>query len=313
VRVYALTDEEKDLVVTIGREVGTVIEKLQAEEALRRAHDELEQKVDERTHELQEEIEERKVIEGELRATTKELQEITKELRRSNKELEQFAYIASHDLQEPLRTVTSSIRLLKKEYRGTFGDEADTFITYAVSGTKQMQQLIKDLLVYSRVTSRGESFVQVRCEEVVQRVIDNLKTAIEESEVKIRLPETMPTMMGDKTQLVQLFQNLIGNAIKFRSERPPEVRIGVERATGRNEWLFSVRDNGIGMDMQYADKVFTIFQRLHTTEEYPGTGVGLALCKKIVERHGGQIWVESKLGEGSTFYFTLPISRMADT
>ena len=290
-----------------------VTERKRAEEALKRARDELELKVEERTHDLQEEIEERAVTEEELRRTANELMEITEELKRSNKELEQFAYVASHDLQEPLRTVTSSIGLLESWYKGKLGAEADTFIGYAVDGTKRMQQLIKDLLLYSRVTSRGQVFKPVHCEGVVQHAIDNLKIAIEESEVKIRLPETMPMIMGDKTQLVQLFQNLIGNAIKFRSERPPEVRFSVERAEGRDEWLFSVRDNGIGMDMQYADKIFTIFQRLHTTEQYPGTGVGLALCKKIVERHGGRIWVESELGKGSTFYFTLPISRMAVT
>ncbi len=291
-----------------------VTERKQAQEALKRAHDELEQIVKERTHELQEEIEEHKVTEGELRTTTEELRELTEELRekaeeltRSNQELEQFAYIASHDLQEPLRTVASSIGLLENWYEGKLGAEADTFIGYAVDGTKQMQQLIKDLLAYSRVTSRGESFVPLHFEDVAQHAIDNLKTAIEESGATITLPkQPLPMMMGDKTQLVQLFQNLVGNAIKFRSERPSEVRIGVERAAGHNEWLFSVRDNGIGMDMQYADKIFTIFQRLHTTEEYPGTGVGLALCKKIVERHGGQIWVESEPGKGSTFYFTLP-------
>ena len=173
-----------------------------------------------------------------------------------------------------------------------------------------MQQLIKDLLAYSRVTSRRGFFAPVHCEDVLQHALDNLKIAIEESGVKITLPAApMPTVMGDKMQLVQLFQNLIGNAIKFRGEQPPAVQIGVERDAGRNEWRFSVRDNGIGLDMQYADKIFTIFQRLHTSEQYPGTGVGLALCKKIVEQHGGRIWVESEPGKGSTFYFTLPISH----
>jgi PAS domain S-box-containing protein len=294
-----------------------VTKRKQAKESLRRAHDELEQIVQERTRELQEEIEERKVTEEELLTTTEELQgktadleELTQELRRSNKELEQFAYIASHDLQEPLRTVTSSLGLFEQWYKYKLGQKADTFITYAVDGAKQMQQLIKDLLAYSRVMSRGEAFKPVHCEGVVQHAIDNLKTAVEESEVTIRLPDTpLPTVMADKTQLTQLFQNLIGNAIKFRSERQREVRIGVELDAKRKRWQFSVNDNGIGMDMQYADKIFTIFQRLHTTERYPGTGVGLALCKKIVERHGGRIWVESELGKGTTFYFTLPFQK----
>jgi PAS domain S-box-containing protein len=283
-----------------------VTERKRAEKALKRAHDELEQKVQERTLELQNEIEERKVTEEELRETTQELQERTEELQRSNEELEQFAYVASHDLQEPLRTVTSSLGLLESWYKSKLGAEADTFIGYAVDGTKHMQQLIKDLLAYSRVTSRGEKFKPVHCESVVQHAIDNLKIAIEESGAKIKLPEKpLPIVMGDKTQLIQLFQNLIGNAIKFRSERPPEVQIDVELDGGRNRWQFSIKDNGIGMDMQYADKIFTIFQQLHTHEEYEGTGVGLAVCKKIVERHGGRIWVESEVGKGSTFYFTL--------
>jgi light-regulated signal transduction histidine kinase (bacteriophytochrome) len=203
--------------------------------------------------------------------------------------------------------VTSAIGLLQSWYKGKFGAEADTFMGYAVDGTKHMQQLIKDLLAYSRVTSRGESFAPINCKDVLMQVLDDLKTTIEESGVKITLPEdTMPTVMGDRTQLVQLFQNLIANAIKFRNEQAPEVQIEVKRDAKRNRWLFSVRDNGIGMDVQYADKVFTIFQRLHTTEQYPGTGLGLALCRKIVERHGGEIWVESALGVGSTFYFTMP-------
>jgi PAS domain S-box-containing protein len=293
-----------------------VTERKRAEEALRRAHDELEQIVRERTNELQEEIEERKVTEEELRISTEELQEktaeleeLTQELRRSNQELEQFAYIASHDLQEPLRTVTSSIGLLEQWYKDKLGEEADTFITYAVDGTKHMQQLIKDLLAYSRVMSRGEAFKPVHCEGVVQHAIDNLKAAIEESGATITLPKKpLPMVMGDKTQLTQLFQNLFGNAIKFRSAHPPEVQIRMERDEKRKRWQFSIKDNGIGMDMQYVDKIFTIFQRLHTTEQYPGTGVGLALCKRIVERHGGEIWVESKLGKGSTFYFTLPFN-----
>ena len=302
--VYRNDAEEIQGVFAAARDV---TERKQAEGALKRAHDELEQKVEERTRELQEEIEEHKVTEEALRATTEELQESTEELRRSNKELEQFAYIASHDLQEPLRTVTGSIGLLEKGYRGKLGEEADTFINYAVNGTKQMQQLIKDLLAYSRVTIRGEAFKPVHCEGVVQQALDNLKTAIEESVTMITLPtQPLPMVMGDETQLVQLFQNLIGNAIKFRSGQPPEVQIGVEPDAGGNTWQFSIKDNGIGMDMEYAGKIFTIFQRLHTIEQYPGTGVGLAVCKKIVERHGGRIWVESKLGKGSTFYFTIP-------
>ena len=296
---------------TLLRAIRYAVERKQAQEALERAHDELEQKVQERTHELQEEIEEHKVTEGELRATTDDLQELTEELRekaeeliRSNKELEQFAYIASHDLQEPLRTVTSSLGLLESRYKGKLGEEADTFIGYAVDGAKHMHQLIRDLLAYSRVTSRGEAFKPVHCEGVVHHVIDNLKVAIEEGGATITLPkQPLPMVMGDKMQLIQLFQNLIGNAIKFRSKRPPEVQISVECAAGCNEDLFSVRDNGIGMDMQYADKVFTLFQRLHTLEQYSGTGVGLALCKKIVERQWWRDLGGVGAGEGIDFLF----------
>ena len=302
----AIRDDEGNIIGVLKMTV-PITERKRAEEALKRAHDELEQKVQERTRELQEEIEEHKVTEEELRTGTEELEELTQELRRSNKELEQFAYIASHDLQEPLRTVTSSLGLIENWYKGKLGEEADTFIDYAVDGAKYMQQLIKDLLAYSRVTSRGESFVPVHCEGVVQHAIDNLKTAIEESGVMITLPkQPLPVVMGDKTQLVQLFQNLIGNAIKFRSERPPEVRIGVERDAGRNGSSSPSKITASAWTCRYSDKVFTIFQRLHTQEEHPGTGLGLALCKKIVERHGGEIWVESEVGKGSMFYFTIP-------
>jgi len=158
------------------------------------------------------------------------------------------------------------------------------------------------------VTTRGEAFSTVQCEEVIHQVLDDLKAVIEESGATITLPDRpLPTVRGDKTQVTQLFQNLIANAIKFRSEEPPAVHIGAACDVAHNEWQISVRDNGIGFDIKYAGKIFTIFQRLHTQEEYPGTGMGLALCKKIVERHGGRIWVESELGKGSTFYFTLPL------
>ena len=290
-----------------GRVVGAIesirdiTEQKLAEQSLKKVHNQLEQRVQERTEELEQEIEGRKVIEEGLR-------EMTEELRRSNNELEQFAYVASHDLQEPLRTVTSALGLLQQQCKGELGAEADTFIDYAVDGAMHMQQLIKDLLAYSRVTTRGEAFSTVQCEEVIHQVLDDLKAVIAESGATITLPDRpLPTVRGDKTQITQLFQNLIANAIKFRSEEPPAVHIGAACDVAHNEWQISVRDNGIGFDIKYAGKIFTIFQRLHTQEEYPGTGMGLALCKKIVERHGGRIWVESELGKGSTFYFTLPL------
>ena len=290
-----------------GRVVGAiesirdVTEQKLAERSLKKVHNQLEQRVQERTEELEQEIEGRKAIEEGLR-------EMTEELRRSNNELEQFAYVASHDLQEPLRTVTSALGLLQQQCKEELGAEADTFIDYAVDGAMHMQQLIKDLLEYSRVTTRGEAFSTVQCEEVIHQVLDDLKAVIEESGATITLPDRpLPTVRGDKTQITQLFQNLIANAIKFRSEELPAVHIGAASDVAHNEWQISVRDNGIGFDIKYAGKIFTIFQRLHTQEEYPGTGMGLALCKKIVERHGGRIWVESELGKGSTFYFTLPL------
>jgi len=232
-----------------------------------------------------------------------QLQRQAEALRRSNEELEQFAYVASHDLQEPLRMVSSYVQLLARRYQGRLDPDADDFINFAVEGANRMKTLINDLLAYSRVGTRGKPFEPVELETVLDRVLVNLQLSIEDGRVVITR-DPLPTAQADDTQMVQLFQNLIGNAIKFRGEKPPQIHVG---AAPRDEaWLFYARDNGIGLDPQYANRIFLIFQRLHGKSEYAGTGIGLAICKRIVERHGGSIWVESQLGQGSTFYFTLP-------
>jgi PAS domain S-box-containing protein len=231
------------------------------------------------------------------------LAEKAQELARSNVELEQFAYVASHDLQEPLRMVSSYTQLLARRYKGKLGSDAEEFITYAVDGATRMQRLIQDLLAYSRVGTKGREFVPADCEVLLDRVLGDLKVAIEESGAMVT-HDPLPIVRADETQIAQLMQNLIGNAIKFRNQEPPLVHVSSKR--NGKAWIFSIRDNGIGIDPQYAERIFVIFQRLHKREEYPGTGIGLAVCKKIVERHGGRIWVESNSEKGATFYFTLP-------
>ena len=225
-------------------------------------------------------------------------------LERSNAELQQFAYVTSHDLQEPLRMVASFTQLLARRYKGKLDKDADEFITYAVDGANRMQRLIQDLLTYSRVGTRGKPLEPIDSEVILDHALVNLRMATEDSGAVVT-HNPMPPVMGDDLQLVQLFQNLLGNAIKFHGEEPPRVHVSAEPK--ENEWLFSVCDNGIGIASKYFDRIFVIFQRLHSREDYPGTGTGLAICKSIVERHGGRIWVESEPGKGSTFYFTLPM------
>ena len=238
------------------------------------------------------------------RLMEEELRERTESLEQSNKELEQFAYIASHDLQEPLRMVASYTQLLSKRYKGKLDSDADDFINYAVDGANRMQMLINDLLDYSRVGTRGKEFVITEFDTVMKKTLGNLKKAIEESDAKVTI-DPLPSLMVDGGQIGQLFQNLISNAIKFRGNVPPQIHISSEK--NENKWTFSVRDNGIGIDPEYSSRIFEIFQRLHSKEEYPGSGIGLAICKKIVERHGGNIWIESEPGKGTSFYFSIPI------
>ena len=226
----------------------------------------------------------------------------SQELARSNAELEQFAYVASHDLQEPLRTLASYAKLLSRRYSGQLDDRADRFIQYIVEEALRMQALINDLLKYSRVGRQAQNFAPCDTRAVFDMLVSRLQDAIATSGATVTCGD-LPTVIADERQLVQLFQNLIGNAIKYRSQEPPVVQVGAVRQEG--EWLFWVRDNGIGIDAKYAERIFVIFQRLHTQEEYSGTGIGLAIAAKIVERHGGRIWVESESGQGATFYFTL--------
>jgi len=226
----------------------------------------------------------------------------TAELQRSNEELQQFAYVASHDLQEPLRMVASFTQLLAQRYQGQLDTEADEFINYVVDGAKRMQQLIQDLLAYTRAGGTTQEWASVDCEAVLACTLKDLQLAIQDTQAEVT-HDPLPKVWGDAKQIGLVFQNLISNALKFCGEAPPRVHISTQQAG--SQWTFTVKDNGIGIDPQYADKIFELFQRLYTRQEYPGTGIGLAICRKTVERHRGRIWVESEQGKGTTFFFTL--------
>ncbi len=237
-----------------------------------------------------------------MKQAEERLMSVLADLERSNKELEQFAYVASHDLQEPLRMISSYTQILAQRYEGQLDEKAHKYIDYAVDGAVRMQGLINDLLAYSRVNTQGKSLETVDSHSVLGTTLRNLAVDIEENRA-IVINDDLPIVRADATQLSQVFQNLISNSIKFRGADLPRINISA-RDVG-HEWIFSVQDNGIGIEAKYVDKVFVIFQRLHTRKEYPGTGIGLAICKRIVERHGGRIWYESEPGKGVTFYFTL--------
>ncbi len=239
----------------------------------------------------------------ERKQAEEELKKLSDELARSNADLQQFAYTASHDLQEPIMVVAGFVNLLAKRYKGKLDEKADEFIEHAIDGTKRMQVLIKDLLDYSRVGSTGKSFTPTDCLSALDKAVFNLQIAIKESGAVIT-HDDLPTVMADSSQLIRLFQNLISNAIKFRGKEAPRIHISAKQK--EDEWIFSFKDNGIGIDPKFSDQIFVMFQRLHTKKEYPGTGIGLATCKKIIERHGGRIWVESEPGKGSTFFFSIP-------
>jgi PAS domain S-box-containing protein len=254
----------------------------EAEEGLRRAHDELERRIQERTEKLE---------------------DTTSELERSNRDLEQFAYSVSHDLQAPLRTITSYCQLLLKRYDRTLDGEADEFLHGAVDGSRRMKRLLDDLLTFSRVSTDTHPLRKAEFERVLDEVLRNLDVQIQESGAKI-IRGPLPTVFCDATQLMQVLQNMIVNAIVYRNEAAPEINICAEEQP--DEWLFRVKDNGVGIDRKQFERVFVIFQRLYAEHERPGSGVGLSICKRIIERHGGRIWVESEPGQGSTFYFTIP-------
>lgn len=270
----APTEGELTLLRALAGLAGIAIVRGAQEQALRQAHAELERKVAERTSEL----------------------------RRSNQDLEQFAYVASHDLQEPLRMVAGFTQLLARRYQSGLDEKANQYIHYAVDGVERMQQLIQGLLEYSRV-GRSQPIEPVSCEEAFARAITSLRHSIQRVQALVTR-DSLPTVPGSLTQLTQLFQNLIGNALKFHGVEPPRIHVSAQRSEG--EWLLTFQDNGIGIDPRHAERVFAIFQRLHTREEYAGTGIGLAICKRIVERHGGRIWVESQPGQGAAFRLTLP-------
>jgi signal transduction histidine kinase len=244
----------------------------------------------------------RAIREKKLRDGNRQAQE---ELARSNRDLEQFAYVASHDLQEPLRMVAIYTQLLAERYQGKLDQNADKYIHYVVDGALRMQTLVQDLLAFSRVGRQEVEYRTIDGRAVVETALQNLRAAIQDSGARIECAQ-LPTLVADSSQLAQLFQNLIGNAIKFHGAEPPLIRITAEKKDKDKDWLFSVVDNGIGIAPEHAEVVFAIFKRLHTRAEYPGSGIGLAICKKIVEQHGGRIWVESQPGRGAAFRFTLP-------
>ena len=228
------------------------------------------------------------------------------ELKRSNLDLEQFAYVASHDLQEPLRAVGGYVKLLERHLGTRLDAKGQEYVAGAFEGALRMEQLINDLLNFSRVGTHGGQFVPTSLEVPLQHALRNLQVSLQSVEAGVT-HDALPTLAVDATQLMQVFQNLIGNALKFRGEQPPQIHVGATQQDRR--WIVSVRDNGIGIEPQYYERIFQLFQRLHTRKQYPGTGIGLAICKRIVERHGGAIWVESQPGQGSTFYFSIPDTR----
>jgi PAS domain S-box-containing protein len=241
----------------------------------------------------------------ELKMAQEQLEKSFAEVKRSNYELQRFAYVAAHDLQEPLRMVNIFSQLLEQQYKDNLDDKADEYIGFIVDGAHHMKQLIDDLLAYSRITTHAKELEPVNLEKVLNSVLSNLSVSLKENNVKIHRGP-LPILMADPTQIGQVFQNLLTNAIKFRGENEPVIEINAKR--DNDEWIFSVKDNGIGINREHQEQIFEVFRRLHTREDYPGTGIGLSICQKIIIRHGGRLWVESELDKGSTFYFTIPVT-----
>ncbi len=296
-----LRDRQGQIIGTMGIS-HDITDRKRAELELQEYKNHLEELVAARTAELSLANEQLARDNAARRLAEHELISKAEELARSNAELEQFAYVASHDLQEPLRMVASYTQLLARRYKGRLDSDGDEFIGFAVDGANRMQQLIRDLLSYSRVITKGNPLQLTVADAACKDALANLKKSIEDSEAVVKV-EPLPTLMADGTQLTQLFQNLIGNAIKYRSGVKPEICVAAR--PNHNHWVFSVQDNGIGIEPQYFERIFQMFQRLHSRGEYPGTGIGLAISKKIAERHGGRIWVESEPGHGSTFLFSI--------
>jgi light-regulated signal transduction histidine kinase (bacteriophytochrome) len=315
-----LTEADVPAVTTFANQAAIAMENALLYEEVRNNAEVLEHRVAERTKELESARQAALRMMKEAEQAEEALRVQAEELTLSNAELEQFAYVASHDLQEPLRAISGYLQLLERRYRDELDESAGTYIDRSVAATARMKTMITDLLTFSRVGTHGKPFVPVDSAVALQQAMDNLHTATEESGAQVT-HDSLPTVMADASQLVQLFQNLLGNAIKFRGAGRPQIRVSAQfvpaQAGGEGQgggsthegaahWRFSVQDNGIGIEPEYAERIFVIFQRLHSREDYPGTGIGLAVCHKIVSRHGGRIWVESEPGAGSTFFFTLP-------